>query len=607
MSTLNLPYRRFVRQVSNGYARTKYSYLAMQSDLLAALKIAPWREARCAVNEVTTVPNKVTATDAEVDESGAVVSPSTYSAFIDDRYDAFKQGGDAVPSDATMCGYAGMVAYRYELPSGYSSDISSVSLRFAAARYLRSGLRVAVVLSNVSTPSDDWATIRGEGTGAIVTPHEAANVIGVSSWGFLGQPDAETLLESRARDAELVFDASDYAALGTSTRYAYMWVYVSIEDYEDFWELYDGKTPRYYSIEGSAALTGAVCAVTFDGSVSAATTTWRHALYAAGSGLLDLTTIVNAEGTTAGVSWEEKEAAQRTAFGNLLGLTSWESYLIIDATPGSIAPAVPGMTVATDDSGHAHVPRLLRFEEFPRKDLLGELPDSPSSYVDLVDMGVFGVAPAVYELSVESGTGRKWANAGCGRPNGIGYAIESTAGGSTTESCFMYYKADLSTPAFVLQPPHTVAMLHFKSTARVVPGGRSAYTRLSIGGSVSGTAGVEARINVWRSTSADMLGQWHNQAVAALLSHQQMFTGSSRTVNASVTGTGTKVTDVKIKASAELLCAIPVPNGTEVSVDLSASELHPGDVLIFCPRVDLISEGIWNFSDEVTFDHILLA
>ena len=606
MSTLNLPYRRFVRQVSNGYARTKYSYLAMQSDLLAALKIAQWREARCAVNEVTTVPNKVTATDAETDEEGNIVSPSTFSAFIDDRYDAFKQGGDAVPSEATMCGYAGMVAYRYELPSGYTSDISRVSLRFAAARYLRSGLRVAVVLSNVSTPSDDWTTIRGDGAGAIVTPHSAANVIGVSSWGFLGQPDAETLLESRARDAELVFDASDYAALGTSTRYSYMWVYVSLEDYEDYWELYDGKTPRYYSIEGSAALTGAVCAVTFDGSVSAATTTWRHALYAAGSGLLDLTTLTSAESYTEGVSWEQKEQAQREAFGNLLGLTSWESYLITDTTPASDAPAVSGMTVATNDSGHAHVPRLMRFEEFPRKDLLGELPDSPGSYVELADMGVFAVAPAVYELSVESGSGRKWANAGCGRPNGIGYAIETVAGGGMTESCHMLYRSDEG--AFALQPPHKVAMLHFKSTARVVPGGRSAYTRLSIGGSVSGTAGVEARINIWRSTSADMLGQWHNQAVAALLSHQQMFTGSSRTVNATVNGTGTRVTDVKIKVAAELLCAIPVPvSGTEVSVDLSASELHPGDVLIFCPRVDLIPEGIWNFSDEVTFDHILLA
>ena len=59
MTELNLPFVRFVKQVSNGMARTKYSYLAMQDDLLSDLSKASWKMATCSNNNVTTVPNKV--------------------------------------------------------------------------------------------------------------------------------------------------------------------------------------------------------------------------------------------------------------------------------------------------------------------------------------------------------------------------------------------------------------------------------------------------------------------------------------------------------------------------------------------------------------------
>ena len=144
MSTLNLPFVRFTRQVSNGMARTKYSYQAMQQDLLASLKKAVWKEAACSPNSVTTVVNKVTQTDAEKDEAGTVTKEPTYTTFLDERFDAYKQGGDANSSTASFCGYAGMVAYRFELPSGYSSSITQVDVPLQASRYLRSGLRVGI-------------------------------------------------------------------------------------------------------------------------------------------------------------------------------------------------------------------------------------------------------------------------------------------------------------------------------------------------------------------------------------------------------------------------------------------------------------------------------
>lgn len=275
MSELNLPFVRFVKQVSNGMARTKYSYLAMQTDLLADLQRASWRLATCPNNTVTTVPNKVAQTDAVVDEQGVQTSPPTYTAYINDRYDAYKQGGDANISTATFCGYAGMAAYRFKLPDGYAANITSVKLKFQAARYLRSGLKVTVVLSDADEPSDDWAVIRGTATSTasqkiVSSPSETAtDVVGVSSWGFLSQ-DVPTLIDTRASEATLDMDASQsrYADLGTTTRYTYLWVYVGIEDYQDYWAWYNATEPRYYSIEGSATLVGSACSVTFADEVA---------------------------------------------------------------------------------------------------------------------------------------------------------------------------------------------------------------------------------------------------------------------------------------------------------------------------------------------------
>jgi len=46
MATIKLPYIRFVRQVSNGTSRSKYSFLAMMRDNAAALETASWAEAK---------------------------------------------------------------------------------------------------------------------------------------------------------------------------------------------------------------------------------------------------------------------------------------------------------------------------------------------------------------------------------------------------------------------------------------------------------------------------------------------------------------------------------------------------------------------------------
>lgn len=279
MSTINLEYTRFVKQTSNGSARSKYGYLAMQQELENQIESTPWKQATCANNLVGLVTNKVTETDEERDEQGAIIKPASYTALLKDNFDAFKQGGDANKEEATFCGYSGAVCYRFELPDNYNSNISSLKMKIAASRYLRSGVRIAVELKSTDYPSDDWAVIRGDNLGAIVTEHETSDVQGVRSWGVLAQKDANTLLQSQAREGDIEFDSEDFPALGTTARHKYLFVYLTIEDMTDYWVLYDNNTPRYYSIEGSAMIIGSTFAVTFNGEVSPSTTKWYDSFF----------------------------------------------------------------------------------------------------------------------------------------------------------------------------------------------------------------------------------------------------------------------------------------------------------------------------------------
>ena len=216
MSTINLEYTRFVKQTSNGSARSKYGYLAMQQELMNQIETTPWKQASCANNLVGLVTNKVTETDEERDQHGAIIKPASYTALLKDNFDAFKQGGDANKEDATFCGYGGAVCYRFELPQNYNSNISNIKMKIAASRYLRSGVRVAVELRSTDYPSDDWKVVRGDNTNAIVTEHEISDVEGVRSWGVLAQRNANTLLQSQAREGDIVFDSTTFPTLGTS-------------------------------------------------------------------------------------------------------------------------------------------------------------------------------------------------------------------------------------------------------------------------------------------------------------------------------------------------------------------------------------------------------
>ena len=262
MATIKLPYVRYVRQVSNGTSRSKYSFLAMMRDNAASLEAASWAEAK-SIQPTLTV-NQLTRTDGVVDEEGEYTTVPTYTAYLDDKYDCYCQAGDAVSRMASMCGYAGIVAYRFTLPTVNPGALDELSLRIQRDRYLRSGVRVVVALSNSEKPSDDWGVIRGTANGSIVSPSQQGEEEGgVSSYGFLGQADVAYLLAGRAMEGTISFKAEDFPPLEDAANYTYLYVYMSPEDLCGSWQWYSEKDPRAYYIEGSAMLVPSDSAFTF--------------------------------------------------------------------------------------------------------------------------------------------------------------------------------------------------------------------------------------------------------------------------------------------------------------------------------------------------------
>ena len=254
MATLKLPVTRFICQHSIGCSRSKYAYLAMQKDLEEALKSCAWRESVAPATTVTLTVNQLTKTDAPKDADGRVIGQSSYTAYLDDKYDAYKQAGDAIAQDATMCAYAGMVAYRFKLPDTYLSSqgvLDTVKLTFSRDRYCRKGLRVVAIMTNEEMPSNNWDVVRGDGAALKVER------------GLMSQESCPYLLAGRADETEISFSAS------AATKCKYLFVYLTLEDYNDFWEDYNAKEKRQYYIEGSAMMISSKASFEFLGAITA--------------------------------------------------------------------------------------------------------------------------------------------------------------------------------------------------------------------------------------------------------------------------------------------------------------------------------------------------
>ena len=576
MSTINLEYTRFVKQTSNGSARSKYGYLGMQQELLNQIQTTPWKQASCANNLVGLVTNKVTETDEVKDEQGAIVKPASYTALLKDNFDAFKQGADANKEDATFCGYSGAVCYRFELPENYNSNISSIKMKIAASRYLRSGVRVAVELKSTDYPSDDWNVIRGENANAIVTEHETSDVEGVRSWGVLGQKNANTLLQSQAREGEIVFDSETFTTLGTTARHKYLFVYLTIEDMTDYWVLYDNNTPRYYSIEGSAMIIGSTFNVTFVGDVSPSTTKWYDSFF------------ISQDMVLPNVKYSPKgsEEGYVQEWGNFVkGIMRSEMFV---------------MRTVRDDNGAGHpslkdasvsLGILQRFDNFPRQNFFDFEGDNLATYAS--------DAPLVSNMGIFSGikAGFTWDASGW-----------STTTPFRNEIQVMFRGNGNASSTLVQGRVASAGSISFTSRFVVAGTGLPAYRRIRLVVTPTIQGDIEMGVNVWKTNSPDVLGIWGIAAASALCSHQEIFTGSSSFVSAELKGDGQKTSEMTLKANAKLIGTIPVKSeAAQQTLEITLGEdVLPGEVLILAPKLIRVGFDVSTGTSNDTLPFMLL-
>ena len=555
-NTLNLPCARFVRRVSNGALLSKYSYLAMMARNAEAIETAPWHMATTPPESVSMPVNKVSATDATYDESGVMLTPPSFTAFVSDSFDAFQQGGDARREDGTMCGYAGCVAYRFKMPSSASNvSLTRVDLPVSRDRYNRAGVRIALVLSNDAMPSDDWSVIRGEGSGAIVTASTQSDTQGVASWGFLSQSGVGVLTASRPADGVASFTSSSFPGLAVKGK-AYLWAYVTLEDYTSYWTQYSATEPRYYSIEGSAMLVSSRAAFVFASNVTSDAEAYSRMLWCGIAG-------AHAEGISSHTT-----QAQKAAYGNLM-LPSCASALHITSISDDILTA------------------LLNLDKYGAKPLLGTAPDSTikalaGQWYPMSDVDVVG---ALQEFGTTDGE-YFWPN-----PYLQGQYIE----------CGVHVKRTIAENVNALREDGTIlasVIAYWRYYAMVVPSGKDYYSKLRLTASQGNlirehTANFDCDLLIWRTDSPSMFGTWPEAAVCAIAGNTAFFTGSRTTVGGQMTGDGTATAGKSVTAEATLLQRVNLDSvtGSQLDIDL-AGPLHPGEALIAVPSIKRVPYGV---------------
>lgn len=563
----DLPCVRFVKRVSNGALGSKYSYIAMMADNAKALETAQWRKASTPLNEVSMPVNKVTETDAVYDESGAMVSPPSFKAFTDDRFDAFQQGGDARKENATMCGYAGCVAYRFKIPDtaiAGTVPLSSVALAIQRDRYCRAGVRVALELSNSTLPSDDWAVVRGAGSGAIVSPSTSSDAPGVASWGFLGQADTGNLVSGRAADGVITFNAGGtggFPALATTGK-SYLWVYISLEDYNSYWTMYNATDPRYYSIEGSAMLVASKASFTFNGGVTPDDPSTGNF-------------IDGAVGGFGGIhNYEESGAGAPTAesvFGESFCCAS-ESGVFL--------------TSHTLDVRNA----MLNLDLLSTKDAIT---GAPRSCVTINGTAATITAPFI--------------QADCCDVIGAKRSVPSFG------SVFLWITSKNSTADNTHGALCALSAMGMRYCAYVTPPDKEEYTKIQYANSYIfkhyfGGANedpdskvIDCDLLLWRSKSKAFFGPWREVAMTALAKNTAFFTGTSESISGAVDGTGEVTTGISVRAEAQFLARItPTGANTKGTIDL-VNPLRSSEVVIAVPilrNIKLTAEGA---EDKFTF------
>lgn len=241
--TLNLPYVRFVRQVTTGPGANP-QFVALMEEGLAKLKTVAWQEA---LNDPATV---------------AMPTNDPVNFVPNDKYDVYKASKTVAGSGVQSCNL-GMVAYRFKIPSDAVNNdnfVKEVTATLGADKFAYSGIKAAVVLSQFSAPPTDWDLLTKGGFSSVVdTTNKFAT--------YDATPEVYGVLNSRAQAS--VADATNKAESFTfdlsaiSISYPYLYLVLTMFDYTDY------RANRPYWIEGSGIINGDSVSVTFTSDVIA--------------------------------------------------------------------------------------------------------------------------------------------------------------------------------------------------------------------------------------------------------------------------------------------------------------------------------------------------
>jgi hypothetical protein len=531
-----------------------------------AIQSAAWRKASCRIDDVALTVNKVTESDGVYDkETGRWNPPSTYTAWLQDRFDCFLQGGDGVMELGTMCGYAGMVAYRFALPTVRPGAIDDIKLLIQRDRYLRAGVRVAVEINNSDTPSNDWQVLRGENEGAIASPTSpSGGVVGVASWGFLHQYDIPHLVASRAWEGTLEFTREDFPKLNAAASAKYLWVYMSPEDFCSYWSMYNTKEQRYYTIEGSASLLSGCCTFAFATDAVAPE-------QAEGVSSADASWVYRGDGVASIASTSRDEAGN---FYNLYGRGG-----VVVSSSGAPESILAVMN-ASANSGKIITDDLFGFDP-------------------AVEIGALGKFCALSNVGIDN--------------KNVPFVSYMENDGDADNA---YTQADGVISA------HRLSRLAMGVASFNVPASRESYTkvrfrfskkagfRLGSGSYVEKDCdfvshGVEGiRFNLWKSSSLAFHGIFANVAKSALASKTEFFTGNAATVNGEIVGVGGYAEGVTVSAEASLIAnfawdEIAAGEDNEARYFELPADCKIGDVLLLAPQIRTLAPvPLWKVGYE---------
>ena len=233
---LILPATRFVAQVNSGSPAPKTNYKALAERNAKALEECRW-ENTVGAGKASLVPHDFTV------------------SFTDARYDAFCMTGNYNSSANTEVAYAGMAAYRFKLPQDYMTGdamLASMSLMLSRDRFLLPGLRVSAVLSDSESPSSNWDVVRGDAEGCVKLAAQLPN-----------EANRITAAEPATGAVEI-----DLADLDNPQKRAYLWIYLTVEDYTATWTWYSSTQHRLYAIEGSGMVIAETSTIVFSADVT---------------------------------------------------------------------------------------------------------------------------------------------------------------------------------------------------------------------------------------------------------------------------------------------------------------------------------------------------